>query len=503
MGEKLSRTGMGIYTLLFAAVMVIVRIFNTVYIYNPAVQGVLIAIWCAVICTSFCVFKKHREWIVKNRYRLLAACALFLFALQIFISSQLVKNQMYDCGKVVNGAIYYVQKGKDRGFRVYDGYLHHYTAQMGEFLIVRQILKIAAAVGIEDFYGVLFVTGHLLFSITLVCTFFYLEENFSSESAVVSLFVFLAFAPFYFQSSVPYTDTFSIWAPPAFLLFASRGLRAENMGKKAAYCALASLLIGLGMQVKVTAGIAAIAFLIQVLVNHLNKRELTAIALSFGVIFAVNTAFTGWKYSTVLEESRKHEDTPITHWIMMGLQGDGTYNSDDEWVITGGAVGTQAKIDKNIEVIKERLAKMGPKGYARLIFQKTCATFGCGNRMMWYNYLYRDECRPLNLVYNIVLENGRYNKIFNHLSQSFYVVMNILGVLGGALMLLKKDEDIKKFAPFVALIGFYIFMMLWESNCRQLVNQWSLYAICAAVGYTKLSEAFIKGVNTAKAKDNK
>lgn len=67
-----------------------------------------------------------------------------------------------------------------------------------------------------------------------------------------------------------------------------------------------------------------------------------------------------------------------------------------------------------------------------------------------------------------------------------------MGILGALVMLIRKDNDVQKFAPFVALIGFYIFMMLWESNCRQLVNQWSLYVMCASIGYSKLMHSILK-----------
>ena len=44
------------------------------------------------------------------------------------------------------------------------------------------------------------------------------------------------------------------------------------------------------------------------------------------------------------------------------------------------------------------------------------------------------------------------------------------------------------YCPPLALCGFWLFMMLWESNHRQLVNQWPLWLILAAEGLFLLAQ---------------
>ena len=56
----------------------------------------------------------------------------------------------------------------------------------------------------------------------------------------------------------------------------------------------------------------------------------------------------------------------------------------------------------------------------------------------------------------------------------------------GALAALRRRGMPPVCAPWAALAGFYLFMMLWESNHRQLVNQWPLYWLVAAVGLAAL-----------------
>ena len=75
--------------------------------------------------------------------------------------------------------------------------------------------------------------------------------------------------------------------------------------------------------------------------------------------------------------------------------------------------------------------------------------------------------------------------VSNNLSQAVYLLLNILGVAGAVCLLCKKDRR-TDVSPHLALLGFWVFMMLWESNHRQLINQWSLYFIVAALGMYEL-----------------
>ena len=137
---------------------------------------------------------------------------------------------------------------------------------------------------------------------------------------------------------------------------------------------------------------------------------------------------------------------------------------------------------RNIEVIKQRLEEMGPKGYMNLLYLKTCRTFGSGDAELYVSYQYVADATPINLVYEITLNSGRFFPIFRLGSQAMYLLYILLGVVGSIFIIFKKDKNLFNFSPHIALIGFWIFMMLWESNHRQLINQWSLFFITAAVG---------------------
>ena len=97
-------------------------------------------------------------------------------------------------------------------------------------------------------------------------------------------------------------------------------------------------------------------------------------------------------------------------------------------------------------------------------------------------YRYADEITNISGIYEYTLVNGEYFQNINDLSQSVYLLVLATGIIGAVIIIFKKDYMLSDFVPYISLVGFWIFMMIWESNHRQLVNQWSLFFIVGAIG---------------------
>lgn len=490
LSSLLSTGALALYALLFGGITLAITFKNVIFTYRISLQFILLGALAVGLAVFLLVYKKINPMLIKHRYKLLAVFCIFMFAVQLAVSLNMVPNVMYDHDKTLNAAIVWTLEGNSERFQLYNNYLHHYPHQMGIFLLQQTIFKLAAAVGISNFFLVACVVGHLLFMVMNVTAFKYLDENISSHSAIFYLLLSAIYIPMYFQSSVSYTDTWSAWAAPCLLLFGTRAFKAESNGKTVLYSLLTGLLAGTVMQIKMTGVFVLLAMAIMLFVKGINKKQMCALALVLCAIMVTNTAFHHWNYATVLEEYRHGESMPKTHWIMMGLQGDGSYSGYDEWEITC-AVPPEDRVARNIEVIKERLAEMGAGGYLKLLYTKTCRTFGSGNADLRYSFKYEEDYNPQTLLYHFVFENGSLYTINNNLSQAVYLMMNILGVAGAVIVLVKKHK-IKDFSPYLALAGFWLFMMLWESSHRQLINQWSLYFITAAIGLYEIYRLIFK-----------
>jgi len=195
-----------------------------------------------------------------------------------------------------------------------------------------------------------------------------------------------------------------------------------------------------------------------------------------------------------MDPNRSNEALPVTHWIMMGLQEDGVYSYYDEFKITL-SVPPEERPALISKVIEERLSAMDTEGYLNLLYRKTCRTFGSGNAAIDNMYRYADEIPEITGIYEYTLADGDNFQNINDLSQSVYLMIIAIGVIGSLIIIFKNNYMLSDFVPYISLIGFWMFMMIWESNHRQLVNQWSLFFIVAAIGLYNIRKLMIKDLN--------
>lgn len=485
--ERIGSFFWGLYGCLFFSIFFCVLFFNKIFNYQPLLQLILLAAWGSLFWSALVLIRRFTPWLTAHLNLVLAAVLVFIFAVQFTISLFTVPNPMYDHGKVFYGAVAFAEGADTEQFATYSEYLHHYTNNVGLFLVLQLLFSCMRAVGITNYYLAACLVGHLLFSLMLAACFFYLKGLAGERPALLFLPLAALFPPLYFQSTISYTDTYSIWAAPCALLCAQRAGRAGTLPKKLLLGALAGFCFGLGAQLKATVLICAVALFIQLLLTVRLRRSLAVLAAGLALFCCVRYGFDLWAHRLVLDRDRAGEAMPVTHWLMMGLQGDGSYNWMDEWRITGTVSGTQARVEKNLQVIRQRLEEMGPLGYCRLLYTKTCRSFGSGTADMSYNYQYMNQSIPVNWLYELVLENGRCYFLYNNLAHSSYLALCLLGTMGALLVLLRRSSLRGSFVLPLSLTGFWLFMMLWESNHRQLINQWPFYLMLAALGLFLLS----------------
>jgi len=489
MVEKLqtfiSRTAYVIYGVLFGFIFYAAMFNNTAFEYDSAAIFKYMGLVLLYLAALLLVYRLCWRFIYKYRYIFLVLVCALVFRAQYNVGNNIVHWAIYDHERVLHGAMMWAQGITGEEFAPYSAYVHYYTNNLGLFMVQQRLFKLGMSMGCTNLYTVAIFTGHIIFAVMLVTSFMYLDENISGHRAVFFLFTITLYLPLYFQSSISYTDTYSVWGIPCLLFLISRGIRADSMVKKIIYALLTAPVMAVAVQIKTTVAIVAIALLIQMAIHNLQIKNAAFFAVLLAGFVGCYSAFNHWTYSTVRDPARDMEAMPVTHWLMMGLQGDGAYNGTDEHRITL-SVPPEKRVEKNIEVIKQRLEDMGPEGYMQLLYRKTCRTFGSGNAEVYYTFKYDEsDTTPFNFVYECTLEEGRYYPYLNLASQTVYMTAVLLGVAGAVLAVIKK-YNLNNFAPHVALIGFWMFMMLWESNHRQLINQWSLLFMASAIGLANI-----------------
>jgi len=354
----LSQIAYGIYGLLFGFVFYAVVFNNTSFEYDSQIVVKYIAIAIFSLCLLMWLYSKFFGFLYKYRYIILTVVCIVVFIVQYNIGNNIVHAAIYDHGKVLNGAMLWSQGITGEEFTPYSYYIHYYTNNIGLFMIQQLIFKIATFLGFTNLYTVAIFTGHILFAVMIITSFIYLDENISGHRALFFLFTICMFPPLYFQSSISYTDTWSVWVIPCLLLSISRGTKTEKIFGKIMYALFSAVLLSVGTQIKATVAIVAVALFIQTLIHNFDKKNIAFFAVLLACFVICNAWFTQWTYSTVRDKNRDNEAMPLTHWLMMGLQGDGAYNGEDEHRITL-SVPPEQRVEKNMEVINQRLTDMG------------------------------------------------------------------------------------------------------------------------------------------------
>ncbi len=491
------------FGVLFLALSIQMVFFNRVFGYGIVLQVVLVAGLAALLVCVLYVLQKNNaeEWLIRQRYRLLLCCVVFLFVVQSVVSYQTYQLLDHDIGKVFNGAVLYVNEPQHPDYYQYENYINHWSNNAGIFVLFVGLVRVLNFFGMDAYYQAAALVGQLFFSGALVFTFLYLQKAYSALAAVFSLFCWLSFPVVYLQASSFYTDTYSLMFVPLSMYLLWHARKPQSVAKRLLFSFLAGLSLFCGMQIKATVLFVALAMLIEVLMKRERLSHLFCItACVVCVMLVLNTVANVVKHNIVLDEDKlEATDTPAIFWVMMGLSSEsGEFNADDEDAVRPFTTQTE-KQAYCLQVIETRLEEKGVLGTLDFMVTKASRTFGSGDADIDY-MLSRGPLYPNRFVYQLILPSGQYYAIFNNVNQAVYVFLNVLMAVGAFFSLREKKHGL--YAVYIALCGFFVFMLLWESNHRQLVNQWPLYFMGAAVGAQQVYQ-FLKNNQNKKKNGEK
>ena len=159
---------------------------------------------------------------------------------------------------------------------------------------------------------------------------------------------------------------------------------------------------------------------------------------------------------------------------MMGLNGDGSFNVDDRYYAWSFA--TKEEKEENIkQQIAYRLGQHTPVTFLQHLNQKGVRSFGSGN--MEYNFTISNS--PVRQTYLVqCVSPGTDSFVWmGNIVQGWHIMLFLL-VIASAVISLKKG-DFTLFLPILSILGLYLFLLLWESSQRYLINYMCMYVVCA------------------------
>jgi len=262
------------------------------------------------------------------------------------------------------------------------------------------------------------------------------------------------FPVFYGYVILYYTDTFSM----TFLIISVYFTVCALKSGRAYLFAVSAVFAAVGNFIKNNVVVLLIAFILYALYRAITEKRAFFIkaAAVFGVLFAVFTAglqFAAANSGIYSKETLHEYEFPKTHWIMMGLRGDGDYSRED-YEMTFGAGDYESKKEMNIRVIKERLSSFTFPGIMKhLFYYKAARTWGGSVYLIpYYN--------PGNAVLNSVP--------FAVISTLVMYVL-VAGIALSFRLGAKNDNDPLLY-PRIVLCGVFLLYLIWETRSRYLIT---------------------------------
>ncbi len=300
------------------------------------------------------------------------------------------------------------------------------------------------------------------------------------KTAFITSLLCFGCAPLYTYSSIFYTDTLSMPFAALCAYLIVKGVK--KCGSRAGGILL-GILLGLssfiGYKLKANVIFVCIAALIVWLLAKERKKHLRFIvtsALAFAVCFAGYSIWLG-NSPQILDMSDIDEyRLPPMHYVMMGLHGSGGFNGDD-YISSIAIPGAAAKTEAAAQEIDRTLREYGASGLVQHTADKIVYTWNDG---LYYSAqkLGLSE-RIYTLAHSFAHPGGlEHDKLVFYANMCQWLLLASLCV-SSVLALIKRDGAAVR-AARIAVLGLGVFLLVWETRSRYLVNFIPLMLFCEA-----------------------
>lgn len=410
---------------------------------------------------------------------ILIGAVLFLLAVQIPVGLSLRYDPIFDLEAIYRGAIEWVERA---GFIHYVSSTCHtkyfaiFPNNLGGLSLLTLIFKLGSLLGFTDYFAMATVANALFAVTAMVLTVLTARMLFSTKAALFTLALFLLFPPFYAIAPVFYTDSLSLLFPILAFYLYLKAKRTEDILTKSLLTFTVGLVIGLGFLVKATVGIALIAMIIDLFCTDWRRGIRFSLCTVLTVV-VVSTGFHAAIYGNLLDKTMVEQNSmPLSYWTALAFQGDGQYNQADFELAQQTFHGNRSEV--MADLTRERIRELGVSGVSKLFLRKGAALMESGTLAL-SDYL-DDRPQTESVFHSFLLYDGAYYPLYRLLCAGFLLAVWVAAILGGFC----KTQG---FVPRLCLVGLFLFLFIWESNGRMLLNLLPMLFLSAPAGGAMLS----------------
>lgn len=384
-------------------------------------------------------------------------------------------------------------------------YIAQYPNNLFLFGIFKVMYKLANIIGFYDYDLIGTIFNMICIDLSALFTFLAIKKAFNSyNKGIFGLIIFTTISPIFVYTCIYYTDTLSMLFAPL-MIYIFLFIKNENSIKKIiGYSVLLGAVTLIGMMLKMTVIIVLIAIFIRWIFSS-NKAVYKIVSIAFIIaIMLCMFVCKGFVTQKLYERYniKKEEQIPYTHWIMMGLNGNGGYNEED-FQYTKSFKTKEEKTSANISEIKNRVNNIIETKNLKFVVTKFLYTWGDGTYFCLNKVVYKFGDTKTALIH---FQDSWKVKTYLSLVQIRHISMLLLILISYFVCIKRKDnneEDVEIISKLI-ILGVVAFFMIWEARSRYLINFIPILIICEIYGIDNLINKFesrkIKLLNEGKRK---
>jgi len=396
----------------------------------------------------------------------------------------------WDFGRVQRGAWELIKNG----YFVEDSTIDYFLSIPNNFFVViylYRFIKMLMAVGMHPADAVLLLNT-LSLTLSILFVFLVFQKLGRPQQGLFTAMYCFIFAPMLLYASIYYTDTLSMPYVCAVLYLAVCAARGKNRWSKVIYGVLAGLSAGVGFLLKASPAIALIAIVICAFLAF-GKKSIPFSAISVAVFALVAVLWQLYCHSNPYLSFPKepyHGRLTASHYIMMGLRGNGGYSAEDH-AFSSAIPTLELRKTENMRVITERVGEYGFSGMLAHLRDKTEFTWADGG----YYAPRKIAIEPVSgseLLKYLSLDGTHYTATAAVLAASQLLLLFLLA-FGACRNVLSRESEIDVNAVArLAVLGLAVFLLIWETRSRYLINFTPYLALLASNEIISLSGFQIK-----------
>lgn len=478
------------FLFLFAAFLIIITGVSMAKPQHNLIPGriaIYTAIWIGImigIRVFFLWIEKKWDGVNQTICKLFFCIFLLVFSVLLFMAGCIARSFPHtDYGNVYEAA-YNLSAGLS--LNNWD-YFSRCPNNRGVMIFLAGLLKFGNMLGMKDSYY--FVLGVQVFHVDLVlfCVYYLAGqgEKHRMANAWTAILLFIMLTPLYGNIAIFYSDQCSFgFGIIAFTIYYIAVQKYCFPGKSTLFCLLAGIIWGIGIQIKVTIGVALIALLLTIVIKGNIIKQLRHIVVMLLGVVGISLIISAYMKTLPCEKAIEKDSDPILYWVALGLEGNGSYGENEDFaLLCRQAENVSARREIAVQKIKNKWRNFFDLDH---LVKKIRTNFACGDlgASGYMTFPYYEG----NIIYQFIGYEGSYFWKYACLSTSYLFALFIFVVTGALFSAVHRQIDEIQIISCMALYGIMLFLMLWEAQNKQLFNHAAWLVLAAGCGLQVIQE---------------